>query len=47
VKVREEAVLGLEVVGTGCDADVLKAEPMSLRVSDLTLTVIDGAIAGT
>jgi hypothetical protein len=47
VNVREEAVPGLDPAGRGFDIEVLKAEPISLRVSDLALTVIHGAIAGT
>jgi hypothetical protein len=47
VSVRDEAALGLDPPGSGFDTNVMKAEPMSLRVSDLARTVSPGAIAGT
>jgi hypothetical protein len=47
VKIRDVDILGLEPPGKGAVTEVLKAEPMSLKVSDRALTVIAGAIAGT
>jgi len=47
VSVRVEPMLGLGADGKAFVTDVLKADPMSLRVSDRTRTVIAGAIAGT